>query len=50
VDVSLTTTQEQRSTDWMRFQSLADFLDPADNGRTCEGYPAPRRALVLAEK
>jgi tRNA (mo5U34)-methyltransferase len=50
VDVSLTTTQEQRSTDWMRFQSLADFLDPADNRRTCEGYPAPRRALVLAEK
>lgn len=50
VDVSVTTTSEQRSTDWMRFQSLADFLDPADNRRTCEGYPAPRRALLLAEK
>lgn len=50
VDVNQTSIEEQHSTDWMRFQSLADFLDPADNKLTVEGYPAPRRALVLAEK
>ena len=49
IDVSPTTAEEQRSTDWMRFQSLTDFLDPTDPSRTCEGYPAPRRAIFLAE-
>jgi tRNA (mo5U34)-methyltransferase len=48
VDVTVTSTSEQRSTDWMRFHSLADFLDPADNSKTIEGYPAPRRAIVTA--
>ncbi len=49
VDISRTTSEEQRSTDWMRFQSLADFLDPTDPLRTVEGLPAPRRAIFLAE-
>jgi len=48
IDVSVTTAEEQRRTDWMRFESLADFLDPADNSRTIEGYPAPRRAVMIA--
>jgi tRNA (mo5U34)-methyltransferase len=48
VDVTVTSTAEQRSTDWMRFHSLADFLDPRDSGRTVEGHPAPRRAVVTA--
>tara|TARA_R110001599_G_scaffold353881_1_gene602094 strand:+ start:87723 stop:88721 length:999 start_codon:yes stop_codon:yes gene_type:complete len=48
VDVAVTSTEEQRSTDWMRFHSLADFLDPADSNKTIEGYPAPRRAVVTA--
>ena len=48
VDVTVTSTAEQRSTDWMRFHSLADFLDPADSSRSIEGYPAPRRAIVTA--
>ena len=48
VDTCLTTTSEQRRTDWMRFESLADFLDPADPSRTIEGHPAPRRAIVTA--
>jgi len=47
--VSRTTPDEQRATDWMRFQSLADYLDPADPGKTCEGYPAPQRAVFVAE-
>ncbi|SDW40437.1 tRNA 5-methoxyuridine(34)/uridine 5-oxyacetic acid(34) synthase CmoB [Marinobacter mobilis] len=50
VDVTDTTTDEQRSTDWMRFQSLADFLDPEDPDKTIEGYPGPKRATVIAEK
>lgn len=49
VDVTATTLEEQRSTEWMRFESLADFLDPADKRLTIEGYPAPRRAVVIAE-
>ncbi|MFO7552878.1 MAG: DUF1698 domain-containing protein, partial [Haliea sp.] len=48
VDVSVTTVEEQRATEWMRFQSLADFLDAEDSRRTIEGYPAPRRAIVTA--
>jgi len=48
VDVTVTSTSEQRATDWMRFHSLADFLDPADSSKTIEGYPAPRRAIVTA--
>ena len=50
VDVTTTTSEEQRSTPWMRFQSLADFLDPEDSSRTAEGYPAPVRAITLARK
>jgi len=44
----VTTLAEQRSTDWMPFHSLADFLDPKDRSLTIEGYPAPKRAVVLA--
>lgn len=50
VDETPTTTEEQRSTDWMRFQSLPDFLDPTDPGKTIEGYPAPLRGTVVARK
>jgi len=50
VDVSTTSVAEQRATDWMRFQSLPDFLDPADHSRTVEGLPAPTRAVLLARK
>lgn len=48
VDVNVTSTDEQRSTDWMTFHSLRDFLDPEDPGKTIEGYPAPTRAIVTA--
>jgi tRNA (mo5U34)-methyltransferase len=50
VDVTATTTDEQRSTDWMRFQSLADALDPERPELTVEGHPAPLRAVVLARR
>ncbi len=48
VDVTATNTEEQRRTDWMAFESLADFLDPKDPRLTVEGYPAPVRAVVVA--
>jgi tRNA (mo5U34)-methyltransferase len=49
IDVTKTASEEQRSTDWMRFQSLADFLDPNNPELTVEGLPAPRRGIFLAE-
>ncbi len=50
VDVTRTTTEEQRSSDWMHFESLDKCLDPDDPNLTIEGYPAPRRAILIAEK
>lgn len=50
VDISPTTTDEQRTTNWMTFESLAESLDPADPTRTIEGYPAPTRAALLAHR
>lgn len=48
VDVTVTRAEEQRATGWMRYQSLADFLDPRDPRKTIEGYPAPQRAILIA--
>jgi tRNA (mo5U34)-methyltransferase len=48
IDVSETTVAEQRSTDWMTFYSLSNFLDSADHNKTVEGHPAPMRAIVTA--
>lgn len=48
VDVTATSVEEQRSTEWMQFESLADFLDPADRRLTIEGHPAPTRAVLVA--
>lgn len=49
-DVTPTTPEEQRLTEWMDFESLADFLDPDDPAKTVEGYPSPKRAVVIAKK
>jgi tRNA (mo5U34)-methyltransferase len=49
VDITPTTIEEQRSTDWMQFESLVNFLDPNDPTRTIEGYPAPVRAILTAK-
>lgn len=50
LDETATTVDEQRPTDWMRFESLAHALDPDDPARTVEGHPAPLRALVVARR
>lgn len=44
------TSDEQRRTEWMTFESYSDFLDPADSRLTVEGYPAPWRAFVKGRK
>jgi tRNA (mo5U34)-methyltransferase len=48
VDTSVTTTAEQRRTEWMTFESLQEALDPEDPLHTIEGWPAPRRVVVTA--
>lgn len=50
VDINTTSVEEQRSTPWMTFHSLAEFLDPNDTSLTIEGFPAPRRAILTAVK
>lgn len=50
VDTNRTSREEQRSTEWMQFESLADFLDPEDPWKTVEGYPAPLRAIFTATR
>lgn len=47
VDINQTSTEEQRATDWMTFESLSDFLDPNNCDKTIEGYSAPRRATFV---
>ncbi len=48
IDTSLTTLDEQRSTEWMTFDSLREALDPTDPTKTVEGWPAPQRVVVTA--
>ena len=48
VDVTVTSIEEQRTTEWMTFNSLPDFLDPANPRLTVEGLPAPQRAIIIA--
>ena len=49
VDVCSTTMDEQRTTSWMRFNSLREALDRQNPSQTVEGYPAPIRAGVCRE-
>jgi len=49
VNQTKTGVGEQRSTDWMHFESLEKALDPLDAGKTVEGHPAPERAVVIAQ-
>lgn len=47
LDVTKTTLDEQRTTDWMTFESLRESLDATDLSLTVEGHPAPTRAAIL---
>jgi len=50
VDINITSIEEQRSTSWMTFDSLIDYLDPNDPSRTVESYPAPMRAVITGRR
>ncbi len=50
VDENITTIAEQQPTPWMTFESLVHTLNPQDPTQTVEGYPAPRRAIVLGTR
>ena len=50
LEKSVTESGEQRKTEWIEGQSLEDFLDPNDNTKTVEGYPAPARVYVKLTK
>ena len=50
VDECETSLDEQRCTEWMQFESLRQSLDSDDISITVEGLPAPRRAVVIANK
>jgi len=48
IDVNETTVEEQRTTEWMKFDSLTTFLNPDNHALTIEGYPSPKRAVFSA--
>ena len=48
INEAVTTVEEQRSSKWMTFDSLAEALDPVDPAKTVEGWPSPRRVVVTA--
>ncbi|MFZ5951657.1 MAG: tRNA 5-methoxyuridine(34)/uridine 5-oxyacetic acid(34) synthase CmoB [Candidatus Rifleibacteriota bacterium] len=50
IDLTATSVDEQRSTDWMRLESLSECLDKNNSRLTVEGYPAPLRAVFMAER
>ena len=44
----VTSALEQRTTAWMPYESLVQALDADDFSRTVEGYPAPKRVVMIA--
>jgi len=50
VDETRTTVEEQRTTEWMPYESLSEALDPIDSELTIEGLPAPLRQVVVCRK
>ena len=48
IDISTTTTAEQRSTEMMPYHSLSDGLGQIDTSVTIEGYERPIRGIFLA--
>jgi tRNA (mo5U34)-methyltransferase len=50
VDTTRTDCGEQRATEWMRFYSLQNYLDPNDPSKTIEGHPAPQRSILVGDR
>lgn len=45
-DATPTNYEERRATEWMRYLSLADALEPQRPDRTIEGHPVLVRAMI----
>ncbi len=50
VDLCRTSVNEQRSTEWMRFESLSESLDKENHKMTVEGWPSPLRVICIGDK
>ena len=50
VNITKTSPEEQRATEWMKFESLIHALDPNNPNLTVEGYQAPIREIIIAKK
>ena len=50
IDETITTEDEQRSTDWSSPFSLKEMLSSSDKSKTIEGYFRPKRACVVCRK
>ena len=48
--IEITTTEEQRSTEWMTSHSLLNALNPDNKKLTIEGFPAPHRIIIVCNK
>lgn len=48
LEITKTDINEQRKTKWVDTESLEHFLDPEDESKTVEGYPAPKRVYIKA--
>lgn len=49
-DATPMSSDEQRKTEWMEFESYQDFIDPDNPSLTVEGYPSPLRVLLKGTK
>jgi len=49
VSIDITSRLEQRTTEWMPYESLVESLDPKELSLTVEGLPRPRRAIMIAD-
>lgn len=50
LSIKKTDLNEQRKTDWIEGESLENFLNPENESKTIEGYPAPKRAYIKIRK
>ena len=48
LEITKTTANEQRKTEWIPGESLENFLNPDNPDLTVEGYPAPKRVYIRA--
>lgn len=50
LDLTWTTSEEQRATAWSNSWSFINTLNPENSKETLEGYQAPLRAIIMAKR